>query len=87
MTVIYRSDVTKKKTVRYSEINMYPLECLYIYILFLAFFWYFFVFVCKLYRRQTKRYYNASLNNFYIKKDAHKKKENEKEREVKKPIT
>ena len=44
----------------------------------------YFVFIRRLYKGQAKRYYNASLNNFYIKKDTHKKKENEKEREVRK---
>lgn len=49
---------------------------------------YFIVFIFKLYKGQAKIYYNASLINFYIKKDIHKNKnKKEKEREVKKLIT
>ena len=33
-----------------------------------GFFFYFIVFICKLYKGQAKRYYNASLNNFYKRK-------------------
>ena len=56
---------------------------MFMFIYFLCFI----VFIFKLYKEQAKRYYNASLNNFYIKKDTHKKKKKEKGREVKKPIT
>ena len=38
------------------------------------FFLYFIVFICKFYKEQVKRYYNASLNTFYIIKGyTHKK--------------
>ena len=33
---------------------------------FFFFFLYFIVFICKFYKEQAKRYYNASLNTFYI---------------------
>ena len=48
---------------------------------------YFIVFICKLYKGQAKRYFNASLNKFLHRStQKEKKRKNENERAVKKPI-